>query len=141
MTTHSVYEPEDIYDVLDSDKVKVGDHLEYISNNQEGYAKYKVVKGTDGQDKSLHKVGDIYGDHDDGMSGGMYDMAGGMKRKTRRRRKKTMKHKMVKGGMKHKMVKGGMKHTSKSHGGKKRGGKSKSKRHTKSGHKRKSYKK
>jgi hypothetical protein len=42
----SVGEPTNVYEYLEDkkDKIKVGDTIEYISNNQQGYLKYKVVE-------------------------------------------------------------------------------------------------
>lgn len=42
----SIGEPTNVYKYLEDkkDKIKVGDTIEYISNNQQGYLKYKVVE-------------------------------------------------------------------------------------------------
>jgi hypothetical protein len=55
----SVGEPESVYDYLEenNDKIEVGDTIEYISNNQMGYEKYKVVLDDDGK-KMLTKIAD-----------------------------------------------------------------------------------
>ena len=44
MTNYKVYEGSSVDDELENnDKIKVNDTIEYITNNQEGYEKYKVV--------------------------------------------------------------------------------------------------
>ena len=49
----SVGEPESVHDYLEEnyDKIEVGDTIEYISNNQMGYEKYKVILDDDGKKK------------------------------------------------------------------------------------------
>lgn len=43
--THTISEGFDIYEVLEQNtNIKIGDHIEYISNNQYGWRKYKVIK-------------------------------------------------------------------------------------------------
>ena len=54
----SVGEPESVYDFLrGNDKVQIGDTIEYVSNNQMGWEKYKVVIGDDGK-KGLKLISD-----------------------------------------------------------------------------------
>ena len=54
----SVGEPESVYDFLrGNDKVQIGDTIEYVSNNQMGWEKYKVVIGDDGK-KGLKLIAD-----------------------------------------------------------------------------------
>jgi hypothetical protein len=70
MATHSVYEPDSVYDNLDS--YNVGDTVEYISNNQMGYAQY-VVEMRDGR-KTLRQTDDWEGPVPDyGQSAGSGD--------------------------------------------------------------------
>jgi hypothetical protein len=51
----TVGEPENVYDYLEEndDEIEIGDTIEYISNNQMGYVKYKVVS-----EKGLEKIAD-----------------------------------------------------------------------------------
>ena len=71
--------------------IKVGDTIEYISNNQMGYEKYKVILGANGE-KSLklidsydHQMG-LYNDNDTEDTDDE-DKYGGKRRKTNKRRK------------------------------------------------------
>lgn len=98
MVNHTVSEPDSVYDNLDN--YNVGDIVEYISNNQEGYAEY-VVEMNDGE-KSLRQIGDLYGRFD-GNDDDNYDdenedeaygsQEGGKKRKVKRARKTLKKTK------------------------------------------------
>lgn len=87
MAHHIVNEPDSIHDKMRESNVAIGDTIEYVSNNQEGYAKYKVVRDDDG-DKRLTQTHDMDGplydgdDSDDEGVGESQDMAGG-KRKRR----------------------------------------------------------
>lgn len=54
---YTIYEGEiSLYDYLKTPKVRVGDTIEYVTNNQEGWEKYKVI--LDGNIKSLIKIDD-----------------------------------------------------------------------------------
>uniref|UniRef100_A0A6C0JDS1 Uncharacterized protein n=1 Tax=viral metagenome TaxID=1070528 RepID=A0A6C0JDS1_9ZZZZ len=55
----SVGEPENVYDYLEenNEEIEVGDTIEYISNNQMGYVKYKVVSDNSGE-KDLQRIAD-----------------------------------------------------------------------------------
>jgi len=44
MQIHNVYEPDNVYALLNDPSVKDGDEIDYSSNNQEGNAKFKVIK-------------------------------------------------------------------------------------------------
>ena len=87
MTNYYVYEPNSVDEELQTNQnIKVNDTIEYISNNQEGYEKYKVVL-IDGK-KDLELI-DSFDDMD-------YDYTGGARRKTARRktaRRKTTRRK------------------------------------------------
>jgi hypothetical protein len=75
-------------------KILVGDTIEYISNNQQGYMKYRVVLDKTGNkalkliDSYDHQMGDI--DYDD------EEINGGKKRKRKVAKKKTAKRKTTK---------------------------------------------
>jgi hypothetical protein len=60
MVNHYVYEPDSVSDKVEEADVSIGDTLEFISNNQEGYAKYLVVAGENGA-KSLRQIEDFDG--------------------------------------------------------------------------------
>lgn len=66
--------PETVQDILNKDTTKAGDIVHFVSNNQEGYAKYKVVVKTV---KELEQIGDIYGDWTDDDDRGIMHMDGG----------------------------------------------------------------
>ncbi len=55
----SVDEPESVYGFLQrkGDTIQIGDTIEYVSNNQMGWEKYKVVIGDDGK-KGLKLIAD-----------------------------------------------------------------------------------
>ena len=89
--------------------IQVGDTIEYVSNNQMGWKKYKVVIGDDGA-KSLILIAD-YDSMMDGLNddeGEVEDVAKGGKR--RRRRKTTKKTKRRKKSRRHKKTRRGKKH-------------------------------
>jgi hypothetical protein len=75
-------------------KILVGDTIEYISNNQQGYMKYRVVLDKTGNkalkliDSYDHQMGDI--DYDD------EEINGGKKRKRKTTKRKTVKRKTIK---------------------------------------------
>lgn len=53
MPNFNVYEPKSVYDeLLENHDIAVGDTITYNSNNQQGYKKYKVINGDNG-DKAL----------------------------------------------------------------------------------------
>lgn len=87
----TVGEPTNVYEYLEDkkDKIKVGDTIEYISNNQQGYLKYKVVE-EDGE-KTLEVI-DSYdmqmARFDDEEFGGKKSSKGGKKKTKRRTNKK-----------------------------------------------------
>ena len=83
MSNYIVYEPDSVDDELENNKqIKVNDTIEYISNNQEGYEKYKVVFKNGKKDLELIST---YDDMDVDF------MEGGRKRTSRKRtsRKRT----------------------------------------------------
>lgn len=103
MTSHSVYEPDSVYDNMDA--YNVGDTVDYNSNNQEGYMRY-VVTMVDGV-KKLRAVADIYGpfEDDEELEGGRrrrrklrktMKKRGGRAKKRTAHKKRTMRKKMVK---------------------------------------------
>ena len=87
----TVGEPTNVYEYLEDkkDKIKVGDTIEYISNNQQGYLKYKVVE-EDGK-KTLEVI-DSYDMQlarlDDEEFGNEKSSKGGKKKTKRRTNKK-----------------------------------------------------
>lgn len=55
-TNWQVYEPDDIYEFLNTDKeIKINDTIEYISYNQEGYKKFAVILN-DKNEKTLKLI-------------------------------------------------------------------------------------
>ena len=89
----TVGEPTNVYKYLDDkkDEIKVGDTIEYISNNQQGYLKYKVVE-EDGK-KTLEVI-DSYDMQlarlDDEEFGNEKSSKGG-KKKTKKTKRRTNK--------------------------------------------------
>ena len=49
---------------------QIGDTVEYITNNQEGYSIYEIVEGDEKDGKTLELIGDIEGIYRDNVSGG-----------------------------------------------------------------------
>jgi hypothetical protein len=112
----TVGEPTNVYDFLKTNnEIKVGDRIEYVSNNQQGWVLYKVVLNDKGK-KSLDKISDydsmMYGSilvsdeeetDDEASVGGSKSKGGGKryKKKTLRkslvRRNKRRKNKTRKG--------------------------------------------
>jgi len=91
----TVGEPKNVYKYLEDkkDEIKVGDTIEYISNNQQGYLKYKVVE-EDGE-KTLEVI-DSYDmqlarldDEEFGSSSEKSEKGG--KKKTKKTKKRTNK--------------------------------------------------
>jgi hypothetical protein len=89
----TIEEPTNVYKYLEDkkDKIKVGDTIEYISNNQQGYLKYKVVE-EDGE-KTLEVI-DSYDmqlarlDDEEFGSSSKKSSKGGKKKTKRRTNKK-----------------------------------------------------
>jgi len=78
-TNHTVGEEVNVYERVKDNDVDVGDTIEVISDNQEGYKKYKVVN-------NLGKKGlMLINSYDDFMSGG--------RRRTRKHKRKSNKRK------------------------------------------------
>jgi hypothetical protein len=78
-TNHTVGEEVNVYERVKDNDVDVGDTIEVISDNQEGYKKYKVVN-------NLGKKGlMLINSYDDFMSGG--------RRRTRKHKRKSSKRK------------------------------------------------
>jgi hypothetical protein len=113
----TVGEPTNVHEYLKrkNNEIKVGDTIEYVSNNQQGWVLYKVVSNNKGE-KSLHTISDydsmMYGstlvsdeeETDDDASVGSSKSKGGRKRykkKTLRkkssRRNKSRKNKSRRG--------------------------------------------
>jgi hypothetical protein len=81
-TNHTVGEEVNVYERVKDNDVDVGDTIEVISDNQEGYKKYKVVN-------NLGKKGlMLINSYDDFMSGG--------RRRTRKHKRKSSKRKSSK---------------------------------------------
>ena len=79
MTNYRVYEGSSVDDELEkNDQIKVNDTIEYITNNQEGYEKYKVVLVNGKKDLELISS---YDDMD-------FEYMGGKKRTNKRRKNK-----------------------------------------------------
>lgn len=120
MAQHIVNEPDSIHDKMRESNVAIGDTIEYVSNNQEGYAKYKVVRDDDG-DKRLTQThgmdGPLYDgdDSDDEGVGESPDMAGG-----KRKRRSIRRNRSYGNGSKHK--KSGRKSNGTKNGKHKKGG-------------------
>jgi hypothetical protein len=93
----SVGEPESVHDYLEenNDKIEVGDTIEYISNNQMGYEKYKVVLDEDGK-KGLKKIADYDSMMEEYENGDEEEQKGGKRRRKTRRHKKSKHHKKSK---------------------------------------------
>jgi hypothetical protein len=85
MTNFRVYEDDGSVDeeLRSNPAIKVGDTIEYFSNNQMGYLKYSVILGENGE-KSLK----VIATYDDQFNGGKR-----RKRKTNKRRKSHQKRK------------------------------------------------
>jgi hypothetical protein len=89
----SIGEPQTVYQYLEDNKneIEVGDTIEYISDNQQGYEKYKVIE-EDGE-KALELI-DSYDMQlarlDDEEFGGKKSSKGG-KKKTKKTKKRTNK--------------------------------------------------
>ena len=87
----SIGEPQTVYQYLEDNKneIEVGDTIEYISDNQQGYEKYKVIE-EDGE-KALELI-DSYdmqmARFDDEEFGGKKTSKGGKKKTKRRTTKK-----------------------------------------------------
>lgn len=78
-TNHTVGEEVNVYERVKDNDVDVGDTIEVISDNQEGYKKYKVVN-------NLGKKGlMLINSYDDWMSGG--------RRRSRKHKRKSSKRK------------------------------------------------
>jgi hypothetical protein len=81
-TNHTVGEEVNVYERVKDNDVDVGDTIEVISDNQEGYKKYKVVN-------NLGKKGlMLINSYDDFISGG--------RRRTRKHKRKSSKRKSSK---------------------------------------------
>jgi hypothetical protein len=106
MTNFTVSEGQSVREELETNPdIKVGDTIEYITNNQQGYQKYKVILGDEGE-KSLklidsydHQMGlydydsDNDNDTDSEDSQDDAEKSGGKKRRTHKRRKSHKKNK------------------------------------------------
>jgi hypothetical protein len=87
---HFIDEEENVYERIKDNDVMEGDTIELISNNQQGYKKYKVVNNLGEKDVELISTYD--------------DMDGG-RRKTRKRNSKKSKRKSKKSKRKSKKSK------------------------------------
>lgn len=111
----SVYEPQSVYDYLEknNDKIEVGDTIEYNSNNQMGYEKYKVILDDDGK-KTLTKIAD-YDSMMEEMENGQPEEDEEEQKGGKRRRRKTRRHKKSKYHKKSKHHKKTRRHKSRKH--------------------------
>ena len=101
MTNFTVGEGQSVREELETNPdIKVGDTISYIPNNQQGYQKYKVILGDEGE-KSLklidsydHQIGFYDYDSDDNNDTDSEDSqddaekSGGKKRKSHKRTNK-----------------------------------------------------
>ena len=96
----TIGEPKNVYKYLEDkkDEIKVGDTIEYISNNQQGYLKYKVVEEDgkktleviDSYDMQLARLDDEeFGSSSEKSSSGKSSKGG--KKKTKKTKKCTNK--------------------------------------------------
>ena len=89
----SVGEPTNVYEYLKrkNNEIKVGDTIEYVSNNQQGWVLYKVVLNDEGE-KSLDKISDydsmMYGSDDEDSVGSSKSKGGRKRYKKKSLRKK-----------------------------------------------------
>ena len=80
MSNYKVYEGSSVDDELENNSnIKIGDTIEYISNNQEGYEKYEVVLKNGKKDLQLIAT---YDDME------LSDMEGGKKRTNKKQTNK-----------------------------------------------------
>jgi hypothetical protein len=95
----SVGEPESVYKFLQrkGDTIQIGDTIEYVSNNQMGWEKYKVIEGKDGE-KGLKLTADYDSMMDDSTRSLVSDeeetdddTTSPIKGGKRKRRRKTMR--------------------------------------------------
>ena len=90
MSNYKVYEGSYVDDELENNSnIKIGDTIEYISNNQEGYEKYEVVLKNGKKDLQLIATYDDMELSDMELS----DMEGGKKRTNKKRTNKTRTNK------------------------------------------------
>jgi len=76
-TEHRIGEEEDIYERVKDKDVDVGDTIEIISNNQQGWKKYKVINNLGKKGLKLIST---------------YDDWSGGRKKTRRHKRKNKSH-------------------------------------------------
>jgi hypothetical protein len=107
MTNWVIYEGdgETIGSKMASPQVVIGDTIEYVTNNQLGYKKVRVVQGEDGNKHTITLVDfgmgifeepeDDFGDKTDD------EQDGGKRRKRRKRSRKTRKSHKSRKGRKH----------------------------------------
>ena len=105
MTNYSVYEDEgkSVQEELNTNpNIVVGDTIEYISDNQMGYKKYRVMLGANNVktlkliDSYEHQIGIEQYEDEDGLTGGKTNKRKTNKRKTNKRKtnkRKTNKRK------------------------------------------------
>lgn len=105
MTNWVIYEGdgETIGSKMASPQVVIGDTIEYVTNNQEGYKKVRVVQGEDGN-KDTITLADwgmgIFEEPEDDFGDKTDDEQDGGKRR-RKRSRKTRKSKKSRKGRKH----------------------------------------
>jgi hypothetical protein len=91
MTNFSVYEGsgETPYSLLNTNpNIKIGDTIEYLTNNQQGYEKYRVIQNEENPNAKNLKLIDSY-DHQMGIFD--YESDGGKRRRHKRKSHKKRK--------------------------------------------------
>ena len=100
-TTFTYYEGEDGDKEKILEKGKIGDLVNYATNNQLGTMFFKIVAGDEKDGKTLKQIGDMYGffsnpDHPEYLSDSEDEGSKGGKRKTMKNKKKKKKKKKTK---------------------------------------------
>lgn len=92
MTNWQIDENESVYEYLEKPEVKTDDTIEVISDNQEGYKKYKVISGENGK-KDLKTIADWSMDIYEGEGGGKKRRRSKSKHTRRRKNRKSRRNK------------------------------------------------
>ena len=90
MTNWQIEENESVYEYLKKPDVNVGDTIEIMTDNQEGYKKYKVISGENGN-KDLKTIADWSSDIYEDQNGGKKRRRSKSKRTRRRKSRKSRK--------------------------------------------------
>lgn len=83
MTNHTINESQTPQSKMEENDVKIGDTIEVLTDNQEGYKKFKVISGNNNK-KTLETIED--------WEMGIYSGGKVRKRKNRKSRKKSKKN-------------------------------------------------